>query len=213
MIGSVAVGYYYVYHHTAVISWEMVRSCRTQESGPSCVFRWLKRNRIEIARDAHKYGVSRLAIGGIVAYESLEDVDPPEVALVSRYSGPGKVHYKNWRFWEGEPVAKTVEDRGYLRRQNMQARRRLLSTDSGAISYIAAILVAYSEVALKYGYRINCKPDLLATFYSAWAFDTEAALFKKRPRALRPNDVGRWVSIESIYLRNALGAPCPECCA
>lgn len=206
-----ALGYYEIYHRTATISWEMAPFCTSNESGPNCIYKWLKQHRLEIVRQAKKRRISRLAIGGVIAFESLEDVDPPEVAPLSRYSGPGKVHYKNWRLWEGEPVAKAVEDRGYLPKETMTARRRILATPRGAILYIATILQAYKNIAQMHGYLIGCRPDILATFYSAWDFGGERQLLTRRPKRLISNDIGSWILTERTFLVNALGEPDAEC--
>lgn|GEM_PF-7024697 len=208
---AAALCYYELYRHSQQVSWEMAPYCRRSEDGPACVFRWLREHRATIRRVARDRNITPLAIGGVIAFESLEDVDPPQVAPLARYSGPGKVHYKNWRFWEGEPVAKAVEDRGYLPKQTMSSRRDLLATAHGAISYIGSILTVYADIASKRGYDVRCNPALLATFYSAWDFSSESRLLEKHPRTLRPNDIGQWVSVEQKYLGNAIGDSSSKC--
>lgn len=210
-VAASAIGYYELYHHSNGVSWEIARSCAATEQRSQCIYRWLKRHRSEILTQANRRHVTPLAIAGVIAFESLEDVDPPEVAALARYSGPGKVHYKNWRFWEGEPVSKAVEDRGYLPRQSMSARKRILATSHGAILYIAAILQAYADIAKRQGYSIECRADLLATFYSAWDFGAEKTFLMHHPRNLAPNDIGAWVATETGFLKNAMGVS-PSIC-
>jgi hypothetical protein len=154
---------------------------------------WLTRNETTIMHASGRWHVAPTAIAGVVAYEALANPEPAAMAMLARYSGPGKVHYKEYHFAEGEPVSAEVERMGYLPRVMWRTRERILATDSGSIRYIAAILRAYSDIARHRGYSINCNVGLLTTFYTAWDIPQVRALLKQHPQTLRPNTAGVWV--------------------
>lgn len=209
---SIATAYYFAgrtFAQASLAKWQRVSwelsDAPNASNGPWEVYYWLKRNRGDIYAQARDRHVTPVAIAGVIAYESLIDVQPAFIKPFARYSGPGKVHFKDGRVFEGDPAAKAVENLGYLPRQSVDGRRRLLSTDSGAISYIAAIIFEYSRIAKSHGFSVSCNPGLLATFYSAWTFPRLNHYLERKQGALRANAVGDWVHSESSYLKNALG--------
>ncbi len=171
------------------------------------VYWWLREHRAAIQRVERERQIDRIAIAGVIAYESLENVHPAFVQVTARYSGPGKVHYKETHipFIEGDPVAKQVETLGYVPRVLMAHRRAVLATDDGAITYIAAIMAAFDDVANAHHLTIRCRPDLLATMFSAWELHGANRRFGETNRVLRPNGVGEWVFAERRYLASAVG--------
>ena len=93
---------------------------------------WIGRNRKAIERASKKYNVDPRAVVGAIAWEALENIrDRHGVCLdgtcSARAVGPGKVHYKESEILpdgfpgaEGDPVAKQVEDWGYLPQRSNQ---------------------------------------------------------------------------------------------
>jgi hypothetical protein len=205
LAAAVAIGYFVAStvasYHTG-LSWELADAPAGQNAQWR-VFYWLHRNANHLSLAERRYRVDRLAVAGVVAYEALEDVRPIAIKPLARYSGPGKVHYKEFHYAEGEPVAKVAERLGYLPATTMQRRANLLATDAGAIDYIAAIMAAYAAEAESSGYAIRCRPDLLATFYSAWSLSEAQRRFRENRAPLASNRVGSWVALQQHYLQNA----------
>ena len=166
---------------------------------------WLRKNQAVLAEVERKRHISRLVIAGVIAYEALDHVHLEAVRPIARYSGPGKVHYREYHISEGLPVSKEVELLGYLPNRTQEQRRAILATDRGAIEYIGAIMSAYNAAAESNGVFIRCQPDLLATFYSAWTLRESTAFFKKHPKRMRPNLVGTWIDAHRRYLEDAAG--------
>ena len=168
---------------------------------------WLNENRAEIARDSARWRVSPKAVAGVVAYEAIEDPLPGQFARIFRFSGPGKVHYKEYFTSEGEPVAKQVEDIGYLPRLTETQRKKRLSNSAGAIQYICVIMRYYSDIAASHHLVLSDNVGALATLYSAWS----PASYKRylqsdrgRQGLFTPNNVGEWVLTNISYLDAAL---------
>lgn len=169
---------------------------------------WIDRYRSQLAAAERRWRVDRRAIAAVVAYEALENREPSYATYLSRASGPGKLHYKEYYVGgEGVPVTKEVEDLGYLPRQTLLRRKAIVETDDGAIRYIGAIMRAFSDVATANGYDLHCDDAMLATFYSAWTVrSAKRRLPEIRPRSLRPNDVGDWVAAHAAELGAQTGA-------
>jgi hypothetical protein len=165
---------------------------------------WLGKNRAIIISEARRRKVTPVAIAGVIAYEALEDPEPSLVANLVRFSGPGKVHFREYRFLEGMPLAKQIELLGYLPPRTMQQRKDILSTTNGAVAYIAAIFRAFSDLTVRYGDPVDCNPADLATLYTAWDLPTLLRRVERDPRPLRLNDAGTWVATHDAYLRAAL---------
>ena len=79
---------------------------------------------------------------------------------IARFSGPGKVHYKELRpdqvprdrlldpaAHEGNTVAREVELLGKLPPRTMEERRKVVATTDGALLYIGTIMRAFSDAA------------------------------------------------------------------
>lgn len=175
------------------------------------VQRWLFRNRVAINRQSRRFRVDPTAVAGVIAYEGLYDFHS-SWAVLYRSSGPGKVHYREGHFWEGDPVAKQVEDMGLLPKLSEDQRRQVLTTPNGAAAYIAAIMSVYSGLLRTSGVDLRCNPGLLATFYSAWGFPEAKRRKGSGLRHIRVNDMGEWVNRSRPYLYKSLGddnSPCP----
>jgi hypothetical protein len=152
---------------------------------------WLKAHQGEIALAEAKFGITRQAIAGVIAWEAIENVAPLSVRSV----GPGKVHICNMstvdcetalRLNCGRPgskcppnvkgidetVGQEVEALGLLPPRSLQERIDLLKTSSGAIKYVAAILRAGADAARDAGWEIAGDPTLLAAFYRGYTVRT-----------------------------------------
>lgn len=177
---------------------------------------WLAAHRSQIDAVAADYGVDRRAVAGVIAYEALVNVEWSNYFGFTRSSGPGKVHYKASYLTEGDPVAKQVESAGLLPQVDEADRKAILSTPSGAIGYIGAIMFALDGVAKESGYSLRCAPAAEASLYNRYDIPGASALFAVRhyPEALPGDGMGRWVRENIGYLERALGPPpahaCPE---
>lgn len=178
------------------LSWELSDAPQAKTANER-VYLWLRANRRALEYQARKRAVDVRAIEGVIAYEALLDVVPPQLSSFTRYVGPGKVHYRVSQFYEGDPLSKEVEERGYLPRRTMAQRMQILRTDDGSITYIAAIMAAMRDVAKAHGLAISHDPGLLATFYSAWSLTDEDQFLRQHHSRLQPNAVGVWV-VESL---------------
>jgi hypothetical protein len=156
------------------ISFELVSAWQTPPSeiapdgltaAEQAVFNWLTNHSADILAAENQWQVDRRAIAGAIAWEGLENVNYVTSILIGcgRSSGPGKVHYKaNRLFGEGRPIAKQVEERGYLAPRTVRSRRRVLRAPEGAITYIAAIMCAYADIADRCGFAgLRFRDDLI----------------------------------------------------
>ena len=168
------------------------------------VFLWIALHRHEIKLEASRFGVDPRAVAGVIGYEALFNFHPWDVWGLTRSEGPGKVHYKEFLFSEGDPAARQVEEDGYLPRRSMDGRRRVLETTDGAITYVSAIEAAMQKALLKSHYRNACEPGTLATFYSAWDPREIAMLSPSRSREAQFNDAGKWVQRNGVSIGKAL---------
>lgn len=167
---------------------------------------WVRKNKTTLISAEQRWRVNREAIAGVVFYEALANPEPATTAILTRYSGPGKVHYKQYRLSEGDPLSKRVEDLGYLPRRPWRIREAILATDSGAITYIGAILCAFSDVARRNNYSVRSDVPTLLTFYSAWDLPELAEhLNTNRHRPLTYNTAGLWITSHRRLLIQALG--------
>ena len=171
---------------------------------------WLADHKALIVAAEKRWRVDRRAIAGAIAWEALENVRSTDAIPGTRFSGPGKVHYRSNHFSEGVPVAKEVEDRGALPKRTQEARRQRLAKPDGAVEYIGAIMRAFADEGRKAGYDLYRDPAMLTTFYNAWDLAGVKGLFekKKHPAPLSPNEeMGTWVRDHLAYLEGAVGAP------
>jgi hypothetical protein len=110
-----------------------------------------------------------------------------------------------------ETVAKQVEDRGYLPKQNYEGRKRLLATPEGAIAYIAAIMAAIAEIAARMGFEdIRRNPVILTNAYQSQTLTTweEHLRNKKKGTPLAGgNTMDVWVGCHLPFLEDAVGRP------
>jgi hypothetical protein len=180
------------------------------------VKKWLQKYRRWILGAEKRFLVDRRAISGAIAWEALKNPRSWFGFGFGRFRGPGKVHYKEGYVLEGDPVAKQVETAGYLPKQTKSGREKILSTITGSIAYIGAIMRAFANVAAKAGHYLDCNPPMLTTFFNAWDLNQAKALFKRKkaPDKLTPNDqMGAWVGKNLSFLESAVGKPSPALCA
>ncbi|MDB5072748.1 MAG: hypothetical protein JWM87_3859 [Candidatus Eremiobacteraeota bacterium] len=175
---------------------------------------WMKKNKSAIIAAEQRWRVDRRAIAEVVMYEAIQNPEPLASLILSRFAGPGKLHYKAERFSEGEPVTKEVEDLGYLPRRSVGARKTYLETDAGSIEYIGAIFRAFSDLGRQHGYSLSCDVPMLGTFYSSWTL-AEARSFwtRSHPRMLRPNRAGAWMEQQIGFVQGVVGTPSRSVCA
>lgn len=190
------------------ISFELEPTATKGTTAREKVKNWIK-DRIQLIQSAEsKWNVDKRAIAGAIAWEALENVLPSSFRSV----GPGKVHFKSSPipYKEGDPVAKQVEDKGYLPKQTLDDRKTLLGTDSGSIDYIGAIMKAFVDLAGGAGYNIKCDPPILCTFYNGFDLPKAEALFKtkKAPSPLKasPDMMGHWVENNIPYMEECVGS-------
>lgn len=153
-----------------------------------------------IARAARKWNVDPLGVIGAIVWEAF--VNPRWTLL--RGSGFGKMHYREWWIlFEGEPLAKQLEDVGYLTPLTMEQRRWELVKPDVAVTYITVAMHAFSVLAEKYGHSIRNRPEILCTAYNRFKLDTWDEHLAEKPKGepLRPGDMGEWVENNLGLLR------------
>jgi len=168
-------------------------------TAPQRVRAWLYMHRNDIRRSAKRFSVSATAVGGTIAYEALADVHFSSVFGLTRSIGPGKVHYKAGYFQEGLPVAKQVEELGYVPQKNVSGRIATLRTASGSTTYIAAIMRSFADVVRRAdNLNIGCNDALLITLYTGYDLKQAPIVALQpdsveSPGALWLRDQGRFV--------------------
>jgi hypothetical protein len=177
---------------------------------------WLFKNLHAIVATEQKYSVDRRGIAGAIAWEALENAkagDPAQLAVstgIARFSGPGKIHYKEGRIEEGTSAAIEVEKLGRLPRLTMDQRCKVLATTSGALMYAGVILREVCDVAARSGYYLDCDPPMLATFFNSWDIAEVERHFttRKAPAAIEPNPgMGTWVRQNMAFIEAVVGTP------
>ena len=174
---------------------------------------WLSVHRKTIIWEERRFQVDRRIIGAAVAYEALEDVAPFYLPDLARWSGPGKVHYKEFRLLEGDPVSKQVEEMGLLPPRSMSTRENILSTPDGALSYIAAIMHGYDQRMHDRGNNdsLKCNMHALLALYTSVDFKKLPA-----PTALdvfaQNSPVDGWIDRHEFWLKDILGSPPARFC-
>ena len=185
------------------------------------VFFWLLKNIGGIVATEQTYSIDRRAIAGAIAWEALRNPkDSLERELrtatgTARFSGPGKVHYKESLLPTtsltppGVTAAIEIEQRGRLPVQTVEQRRQIVATTVGALRYIGAIMRECSDIAAQGGYYLDCDPPSLTTFYNSWDMHEVERLFSQRrvPAALAPNDMGIWMGGNMTFIERAVGKP------
>jgi hypothetical protein len=177
------------------------------------VVAFLTEHRTELGSAAKRFGVDERLIALAVAYEALENVHYSHFFGLTRSDGPGKVHYKDTIFAEGEPVAKQVEILGYLPRQTEHNRAQLLARPHGAFLYIAAIERAFADVR-KVGGDSSCDPATLLRLYISSDIGAE----RRRqillgPRAFKKSPIDAWVAAQLPWIGAATHRFGPIRCA
>jgi hypothetical protein len=169
------------------------------------VFACLTDNRSLIVEAERKFGASRVAIAGAIAWEMLENVRH----WSPRSVGFGKVHLYNYDLPPTDTAAKQAEDAGYLPNKTYGERKLLLSTPPGAINYIAALMAAFADLAGRYGFAdIRDNPEILTNVYQSKDLaDWEAHLKTKTPGTgfSGGNTMDIWVKGHLTFLIAAVG--------
>lgn len=167
---------------------------------------WIRKNRSAIVAAARDYGVDCRAIAGVIAFEALADPMWTTLGGTARWSGPGKVHFKEYYGAEGNPVARQVEAAGYLPRRTMDKRRAILSTTAGSIRYIAAILRALSD-ASQLGESTHNIP-MSVGMYASWTLKDalanrgDRAAFRRGPAHTL---AASWIKKHFAYIARSTG--------
>lgn len=171
-------------------------------------FACLNAYRKDIVSAERTFEITRLAIGGAIAWELLENVRTWSLRAV----GLGKVHVGVKVL--GVPVldhtaAEEAEERGYLPSKTFDQRKLALSVPSGAIQYIAAIMASIADSASKAGFEdLTNNAPMLASAYQAWDLDEWDAHLKSKAKGSKftvANPMGTWVASNLDFLTAALG--------
>jgi hypothetical protein len=194
------------------------------------VLGWLRAHRGEIVEAEQRFRIDRRAVAGAIAWEMLENVvHNPKLDLSV---GVGKVHtfYANknsvkgsidtmWASTKGfftgdrgeDSLAKEIEEFGYLPPQSFASRKALLTSSKGAITYIAAIMSAFADLAAQHKFDdIRCDPVILTNAYQGRTLDSWQAWLKVKPKGTsfsggNPMDV--WVAAHIAFLEDGVGRP------
>jgi hypothetical protein len=170
----------------------------------------------KIVATESKWGVDRRAIAGAIAWEAMDNYQSSLGLGMARFSGPGKVHYKDNRILgEGSPLSKELEDRGILPKQSEDDRKKLLATDDGALDYIGASMRAFIDIAAPAGYDLN-EPQYLPALvfmYNSWHLEQAEADFKTKkapaPFDWSSSDMAVWFEKKQnrAYVEAIVSAP------
>lgn len=168
-----------------------------------------------------KWRVDRRAIAGAIAWEALNNWGifgfkfPGGVRAV----GLGKIHVYNSKVplktTEGadeNTVAKQVEDAGYLPAQTLEDRKRKLADPVEAITYIAAIMRAFIEIAAEYGFTIGRNTVILANLFQGkdlpkWRESLEEKKKTGTTTLKGGNTMDIWIGANLVFLEDAVGVP------
>lgn len=204
-----------------VISFELQSACTLPEVegrySPAWrrVESWLRLRQNLIIGAEEKWSVDRRAIAGAIAWEALQNVCGSH--FWSRATGPGKFHYK-LQLWESGPLlAREVEEAGYLSLRSESDRKAVLSTDAGAIEYIAAAMRALADIVAARRYPPQdtyWNPVNLANWYQGETLTKLKARYEKRsyPDSLVPgNTMALWLQANLGFIEDAVGVLPAEC--
>lgn len=176
---------------------------------------WLREHRNATIAAERRFRIDRRAIAGLIAYEALINVHLWRYAGLALWSGPGKVHFKDNRLFEGDPLAKQVEDIGLLPRRSMSAREAILRNPTWASLYIAASMRALADVVRREtALDVSCNPGALVTLETAWDIPSASAHFRnERPLiTLEDNYPGNWTITWLPWVERAVGRPSAHVC-
>ena len=172
---------------------------------------WLMVHKEEIVAAEQEWRVDRRAIAGAIAWEALYNFQP--AYLIGRFSGPGKVHFKDHYLKEGLPLSKEVEDRGLLPPQSEDDRQALLATLAGACKYIGAAMRAFIDVAGAAGYDLSANLPTLLFLYNAWHLSRADEDFKTKKAPAPLDYTGSKMAVwfadlaNAAYIEAAVGTP------
>jgi hypothetical protein len=194
------------------------------------VLAWLRANKATIIRFARKFRVDRRAIAGAIAFEMLENIHTAPVTVPGIPSidvGPAKVHVwvgsqkhigSSIIFMEWNRVfsdigngtwAKDVEDRKYLSSQSPESRQVLLSTNEGAITYIAAIMADIADLCEENKLRsIRYDPIILTNVYHGKLPKEWEDYVKSLPTSHHfkgGNPMDKWIAAHMDFIEDGVG--------
>jgi len=175
-------------------------------------FAWLKLHKSDITEGETRFRVDRRAIAGLIAYEGLLNVHLARYGKFANWSGPGKIHYKRYRFSEGNPVAKQVENLGLLPRRSVTERAFILQNAEWASLYIAAIMRELSNVVRSEAHHdVTCEPGALITLLVTWDIPRARTYFSSEDMgkhyALSYSEAGNWAVANLPEIEKAVGFP------
>ena len=202
------------------------------------VLAWLTQHRAEIIAAERRFKVDRRAIAGAIAWEALINVRGRFTQIFGRGVGPGKAHVWDYHIdiypptpldisggvavtLTSDTLVKQVEDADWLPnserlpKRSYDARKALLETPEGAITYMAAAMNAAAHLSSDAGFpSIRRRPEVLTFFWqkndlNSWqrhlAGKTKGTDFRTGPD---PNqDMDSWVKKNLQYLEDAVGSP------
>jgi len=176
------------------------------------VLSWLVKHRDEIIAAEQKFRVDRRAIAGAIAWEALQN--PHSWSL--RAVGVAKPHSWDFSLHPSDTLVKQVEDAGILPKQSYAGRKRLLSTLSGGITYIAGAMKAAADMTEGAGLgSIRCRPEILTNFWNGWdlvRWRAHLAQKKAGDSFVTGNRMDKWVASHLTYLEDGVGQPeLPDC--
>lgn len=165
---------------------------------------WLRAHQRELVASEARFHVDRRAIAAAIAYEAIADPRTGAFGYAARFSGAGKVHYREFRLSEGNPASKQAEDAGLMPRRGILERRDALVQPRIAIDYIGAIMSLFVK---RGGHPDDaCDIAALTTLYTSMLPSEYAG------RAVVENVAGRWAARHVEYLSNAVGVPDERLC-
>ncbi|MDF6066759.1 hypothetical protein H8R03_33205 [Streptomyces sp. JH010] len=179
----------------------------------NAVLSWVEAHRDIILKEAKSRKISPQAIVAAIAWEALENPSP---TVGYKWTGPGKVHYRESLVVEQVEQNKPLYGNP-LSRQSELSRALLLSTNEGSIKYIAAIMSAYADVTdtsrNKAGNKfpsIRYDVEMLAHVYQGGGPQRNLAVWKshlenkKSSEIQAVNDMALWVSQNKWFLNLAM---------
>lgn len=194
------------------------------------VLAWMRAHRGEIVAAEENFRVDRRAIAGAIAWEMLQNVArTPKLKLSV---GVGKVHtwYANRNSSEGvvktgwawakslvtgdrgeDSLAKEVEEFGYLPPQSFESRMAILTTTQGAITYIAASMCGFADLAAQYNFDdIRSDPVILTNAFHGRTLTDWQAWMKVKPAGSKfagGNSMDIWVAANMALIEDGVGKP------
>jgi hypothetical protein len=187
------------------------------------VLAWLTQHRTEIIAAERKFKVDRRAIAGAIAWEALMNVHGRFTQVFGRGVGPGKAHVWDFSISTSSrgTLVKQVEDADWLPEKerlpklSYEARKKLLDTPDGAITYMGAAMNAAAHLASNSGFpSIRLRPEVLTFFWqkkdlNSWqqhlSAKSKGTDFGTGPDPA--HDMDLWVKQNLRYLEDAVGTP------